>query len=69
MSIQKFKKELKELMIKHNIDTIGLDFDDCSDTHGMVGEEMTITTMPNKKTRIFDTHTICWGYGFDRSDL
>jgi hypothetical protein len=62
MLIKDFKKELKELMIKHEIDSIGLQFDDCSDTYGMVDVEMVLTK--NEKD-----YTIYEGYSFDSSDL
>ena len=39
-----FLTELRDLMIKHDIDTIGFECDSCSDWHGVTGEHMSIVT-------------------------
>jgi len=63
--IADFKKELKELLTKHNA-SINLDFADCSDTHGMYDEKM-IVEIRDGKTR-FEA-TLSTGYSVDAHDL
>lgn len=38
-----FEKELKALMVKHNVDSIYWSCGECSDTHGIYEEEMVIS--------------------------
>lgn len=38
-----FKKELLDLMIRHNVDAISWTCGDCSDLHGVYDEEMVIS--------------------------
>ena len=65
MNQREFKKDLRAIMEKHNIDYIGIDFDDCSDTHGMTGVQVVAETKCHK------TIVLCsnGSYGVDQSDL
>jgi hypothetical protein len=59
--MEEFKKELKALLIKYDA-SICLDFDDCSDTHGMTGVQM-VAVVDGKE--VF----LSYDYGIDACDL
>lgn len=66
MSINKeFKKELKALLEKYNA-TIGFTCADCSDTYGLYGEAIEITTYVDRKQQVL-VHVDGWT--IDKSDL
>ena len=60
-----FRKELKELLIKHNA-TISLEYDPCSDTQGMYDEELVAEITYEKATY---TIPLSEGYYLEPSDL
>lgn len=57
-----FKSELRALLLKYGA-SIGVGYADCSDTHGMYDEHMTIDF--DDRTSI----TVCDGWGISVSDL
>lgn len=57
-----FKRELRALLEKYGA-SIGVGYADCSDTHGMYDEHMTVDF--DDRTSV----TVCHGWGIDASDL
>ena len=62
--IKNFKSELKALMLKYNILSIGWDCSDSSDTQGIYGEKMVACHKENWYEEV-----ICTGGEIEPSDL
>ena len=60
---KEFVKELLKLMEKYDVVSLGVDYDDCSDTHGMIAEEFVIDFKGGKSV------SLNFGYGVDKYDL
>lgn len=67
MNAENFLKELSDLLEKYNA-VIGVDMDECSDTHGISGEKVVISIKEEGRsnyTDVFETH----GWRIDASDF
>ena len=49
MEIQKFRSELKDLLVKYNA-SINFSVGSCSDTHGLYDEKMVVSIRPDPKS-------------------
>ena len=67
--LKDFKRELKQLLTKYDAEII-VGYDDCTDTHGIYGENMAVEfTEPPKEGKTRSTRRLCKlhdGWGISR---
>lgn len=68
MSLRDFKRDLRDLLIKHNA-YIGFSCDPCSDTHGLTGDKLIVGFRRDNKSFKYKEFQISDGWSVHASDL
>ena len=67
MELNQFKKELKQLLTKYNA-TIGFSVDECSDTHGLYGDNLFVS-FENVENTNYKSHVLTDYWTLDKNDF